>query len=946
MRLQKPRTKWKWCWADRSWKERDEHMKRIPALIFLGLLMLGTGTQAAAGLMTMETPHFNIHFPAGKEQTAVQVAEIAEDVHAVLTERMGYIPAERTEIHLLDTSDLANGFADPTYFNKIGIYLAYPNGWMEWTTGLTVKAENWLRLVLTHEYAHILHLDMHQGVTSLLRRVFGRVPFFAHPNHTMSTAFIEGIAVHEETANTAGGRGTDPYYEMFLRTAVLEEAVPTFDQMLGLYDLDNWQPAGNAYLYGWSLVDYIARKYGEEKLAAINRDYSGWNSFGLFPVLARNLGIPADVLWKEWRRDLEEKHRRRAGEIKAAGLVPMEELTGPVMAANPAFNPEGTMLAYVALGKKDFFPGLYLLDRTSGGESLLVAGQISSRPAWSPCGRRLVYAKPEYVDERRIYNDLYLYDLDKKEETKLTRAARAGDPVWAPAGDRLVYVARDNQETSLVEYDLTTGQSGILRTGKDETQFSTPVFSPDGKLLAVGVWLYGGYQGIAVMNCDGGNFRLLLCDRTNNRNPVFTSDGKYLLFDSDRDGVHNIYAYEISGGSLWKLTGALSGAFAPAPSPDGEELIYMSYTAAGYLLARTGWADLLWEKTSYTIETPLSPPADERGIYPVKPYNCLPSLAPKYWLPYIDDEGGEGLCLGIQTGGMDAVGRHVYDFFVSYGFAGAGPNLMLNYQYNPLGRVFLRLHLAALSEEVLLRDRYILDAKLGLSYPGLLAGREFFSGLRVEQWAPYGEPAETGRMVYGGWTGQKITGKARVSFWQQKGFITGLCSTDAKNGYVGEGFWQGLYVLNGTPRAGLRFSTGLAQFPGYFALGGCSEANILTGTPEAYQLRGFEPRAVEGAGFLLVNAEAYPFRFPVERAFRDLPFFLRQVRGGFFLDTAYVGEDWEFTDSGLYVSTGAEIRLTTDLFYQTTGLDLRLGVAKPLHPADDFCYYIAVGSEF
>ena len=895
--------------------------------------------------MTMETPHFNIHFPAGEEQTAVKAAGIAEEVHARLTERMGHTPAGRTEIYLIDTSDLANGFADLTYFNRMGIYLVYPGGWMEWTSGLTVKAESWLRLVLTHEYAHILHLDMHQGVTSLLRSVFGRVPFLAHPNYTMSTAFTEGIAVYEETANTAGGRGADPYYDMYLRTAVLEDAVPTPDQMLGLYDLDDWQPAGTAYLYGWSLVDYIARKYGEEKLAAINKDNSGWNTVGLFQVLARNLGIPAGVLWEEWRRDLEEKHRRRAEEIAAAGLVAMDELTGPVMAAYPAFNPEGTKLAYVTLGKKDFFPGLYLYDRVSGGESLLVSGQITSQPAWSPCGRRLVYAKPDYVDERRIYHDLYLYDWDKKEETRLTRAARAVDPVWSPAGDRLVYVTRENQETSLVEYELSTGQSRVIRVGDDETQFSTPVFSPDGKLLAAGVWLYGGYQGIAVMDRDGSGFRLLLCDRANNRNPVFTSDGRYILFDSDRDGVHNIYAYEISDGSLWKLTGALSGAFAPAPSPGGEELVFMSYTAAGYRLARSAWGDLLWEKTSYTIETPPSPP-DTEGEYPVKAYTSLPTLTPKYWLPYIDDEGGEGLRLGIQTGGMDAVGRHAYDLLLSYGFAGARPNLALNYQYDPNGRAFFRLHLAALSEEALQRDRYTLDARLGFSYPGLSAGGELFGGMRLEQCAPYEGPAETGRMLYGGWSGQKTTGKARVSFRQQKGFIAGLRSTDLVNGYVGEGFWQGFYVLNGTPRAGLRLSTGLAQFPGYFELGGSEEANILTGTPESYQVRGFEPGAVAGAGFVLVNAEAYPFRFPVERAFRDIPFFLRQVRGGFFLDAAFAGEEWEFTDSGLFVSTGAEVRLTTDLIYQTTGLDFRLGIAKPVHPGDDFCCYIAVGGEF
>ena len=46
------------------------------------------------------------------------MAAIAEEIHAVLIERIGYTPAKRTEIYLMDTTDFANGFADVTYFNR------------------------------------------------------------------------------------------------------------------------------------------------------------------------------------------------------------------------------------------------------------------------------------------------------------------------------------------------------------------------------------------------------------------------------------------------------------------------------------------------------------------------------------------------------------------------------------------------------------------------------------------------------------------------------------------------------------------------------------------------------------------------------------------------------------------------------------------------------------
>jgi hypothetical protein len=44
-----------------------------------------------------------------------------------------------------------------------------------------VNYDDWLRLVITHEYAHILHLDTAAGLNLALRRVFGRVPFVVFP---------------------------------------------------------------------------------------------------------------------------------------------------------------------------------------------------------------------------------------------------------------------------------------------------------------------------------------------------------------------------------------------------------------------------------------------------------------------------------------------------------------------------------------------------------------------------------------------------------------------------------------------------------------------------------------------------------------------------------------------------------------------------------------------
>lgn len=943
------------------------------SIFMFGLFLAATGKPAVAGMLTMETPHFNIHFRDNPhaEETAAQVAGIAEEIHATLTERIGYKPAGRTEIHLLETSDFANGFADVSYYNRIGIYLVSPTGETGWTSGLSMKVESWLRLVLTHEYAHILHLDMNGGAIAGLRRIFGRVPYLTTPNFILTNAYIEGFAVYAETVNTGGGRGVDPYYDMFLRTAVLTDTVPTFDQMLGIYSLDNWQPAGTAYLYGWSLVDYIARRYGEEKLAAINQSAGSLRTIGLFSALTRSLGLSPRVFWEEWRRDLEERYQAQAAELAAGGLTTFEELTGSVLAAQPAFSPDGKSLAYITLGKKTFYPGLYLRDLLSGEDQQLVAGRVTSRPAWSPDGRYLAYTKPDYVDEERLYNDIYLYDLERGEERRLTRGARAKDPAWFPAGDRLVYVAYDNLETYLCGYDPATDESGIIYAGSREMQFATPVFSLDGEELAVGVWFPGGYHGIALLKHDGSDFRLLLCDQANNRNPVFTPDGKYILFDSDRDGTHNIYALAPATGVLQKLTSTLTGFFTPAPAPRGEELVIMAYGAEGYRLARVRREDLSWEQVSFAVETPpavaiSTPTSLETEKYPVRKYSPLQTLKPKYWLPVIEEDAAKGLRLGIMTGGMDVLERHSYLLQVSHGFKSGKPNLLLDYWYDPPGRAAFCLRLGAVTKKAgagIWYNHYTLDAGISLLFPGLSVNQEIFSGFSLEQSvnqppSPVPEETPVSGLLYAGVNELKVSGEGTASHRRERGFVAEFCFTGQETGLAGEGFWKKAWLLRGVSRTALKISAGFSQLPGYFPLGGPHTLeqweNISTGNlGERYTVRGFDPGTVTGSGFFLLNAETYPFRIPVEKGLWDWPIFFRQVRGGGFLDAGYAADSWDFTESGLIVAAGTEIRLTMDFLYGPNTLDFRLGAAWPLYPrvlagseAGGCRFYIGMSSEF
>ncbi len=126
-----------------------------------------------------------------------------------------------------------------------------------------------MRTLITHEYTHILHLDMVHGCTDFLQYIFGRLYF---PNLFEPIWMIEGLAVYEETEQTPGGRGRSPGSEMIIRMAVLEDRFPRLSQATVFPDF--WPSGEVPYLFGEGFTRFIADKYGREKLADISRRYS------------------------------------------------------------------------------------------------------------------------------------------------------------------------------------------------------------------------------------------------------------------------------------------------------------------------------------------------------------------------------------------------------------------------------------------------------------------------------------------------------------------------------------------------------------------------------------------------------------------------------------------------------------------------------------------------
>ena len=77
------------------------------------------------------------------------------------------------------------------------------------------------------------------------------------------------------------------------------------------------------------------------------------------------------------------------------------------------------------------------------------------------------------------------------------------------------------------------------------------------------------------MDQDGSNQKQLTADGSNNKWPVASADGRYIVFMSDRAGLQNIWRMDIDGNNPKELT--VGGSeWLPDGSPDSKWVIYRS----------------------------------------------------------------------------------------------------------------------------------------------------------------------------------------------------------------------------------------------------------------------------------------------------------------------------------------------------------------------------------
>jgi hypothetical protein len=595
---------------------------------------------------TLDTAHFQVHFPEHLREEARLVAGVAESVYLPVTNRLKWKPRSRTQLVVLDSLDESNGAASPLPFNQIQIVLAPPD------EGELLQNREWLELVLTHEFTHIAHLDKASDGPLWLRNIFGRFVLL-FPNLLEPDWLTEGIAVWSESDPAKGyGRLGQSFFEGQMRA----EAARGLRSLREVNAEGRGFPLNRDYLYGSYFFAFLTERYGPDALIRYVEGYS--DNIIPFRVDSNPAGVTGqhmDKLWDEYHEWLRARFAAKtAGRASDEGgeiVARSWSLQAPLLAR------DGTRW-YVA---GDGYTLPWLMRQAPGGEAARVARvEEETRLAVSPGGEVLI-SKLEVCDNYNLYYDLYRIGADG-DRARVTECGRYR--FAAPLEDgRIVALRIVGGEGQVVVLGRDGKEERVLyRTARGEALTG---LAAKGDAVAVTSLRDGRWSLVEIAR---GEASVLLSDGAVKLLPRYAESGDEIYFVGNYGNVNNVWSWRRAGPRLARWSDAKYGVL-DISAPVSGQMLVATIEADGGVLRLLRLPDAPLETPAPGTAAGVAQAPAGAGLAPGedRPYSPLASLLPRWWLPAAQLADG-AFALGAQTGGQDALGLHVYTLAAMYEF--------------------------------------------------------------------------------------------------------------------------------------------------------------------------------------------------------------------------------------------------------------------------------------
>jgi len=527
----------------------------------------------------INTKKLRVIFPEGFETQARQVSNLILFEDANNRTSIGPL-SKKLDLVLNNEGVISNGYVTTMPFHS-EFYTTPPQD------GNELGSVDWLSLLSIHEYRHALQfMNMRRGIIKLAYWLSGESGWSVGMNLAIPPWFFEGDAVSTETALTNQGRGRIPYFMSQYPSILLDDKSYSYMKARnGSYR--DYVP--DHYTLGYLLCSYARDSFGNDVWDKVLKRTS-WYRGIIYPfsqALQKNTGLSTRNLYKKSFADYKEQWHL---EDSLLVLSPSAGLTKPAKIPThyryPVYLANGDLLVHKASYNKTGAIFKILPDST---EIVLCETGIAQDIYFTAAGPWISWAEVSW-DERfsaQNYSDIVLFNTETGIKTYLTRKQRFFSPAVSPDGNRLLVVETDlANQYRLKILDIHTGE--VLQTlpNPDNLYYTFPKWDNDGNNIISSVRNQTGNMLIIKQSISNGAITGMTTEINQILGEVVVTP-KELFYASSYSGINNIYSFNRSGSSISQLTSTRFGAYYPAISPDGQNLVYSEFTRKGYKLMAT-----------------------------------------------------------------------------------------------------------------------------------------------------------------------------------------------------------------------------------------------------------------------------------------------------------------------------------------------------------------------
>jgi len=614
---------------------------------------------------TIETKHFLIHYHTGLKSAANEVATQTKDVHDEVTTFFNWVPKAKTHIVISDQIEKPNGSASVLPYNRIELFMSPPadvNGLEDY--------KNWKRLVLKHEYVHIVHLDKSADLALDGRSILGRI-FLFFPNTFLPRWISEGIATFRETDNALKiGRGQSSYYRGLMRNEVMH-GIKSLNQIN--QPRTQWPTNTGFYLYGVYFFNFIRDTYGEQKIAEFVENYSHFPiPYFINTVTKETFGKNTFVLWDEFEIYLKNEfndeiliEKRRQEALNKTPLTDTGYSSGFSQISNGKL--------YFIRSDREKLKELVEKDITSNKERIIT--KIIRQDYVFPqsfdvnANKGILIPLLETYENSRESFDLFSVDIHTGIRTRLTKNKRYFRGTWNAGGDKIVAVGNHNGTHNL---DLLDQNGEILERlwqGKPGVTINAIDWSPVNNNLIVSMFTPDKGWNLYLFDISQKSWRKMTDNAAIETYPQFNEDGTHVIYSADYDNVYNSYQLAIDTKNITKLSDSSTIILFPTLDKKNNRIYYTELDKNGFNLKKSIPEQTLIN-TDYlraqTFQFDQEPTYDQQTTSkPESVYKGIKYLAPPWWLPaYVSDENQ--LSMGFLSRTNDPLYWHNYNMLLLY----------------------------------------------------------------------------------------------------------------------------------------------------------------------------------------------------------------------------------------------------------------------------------------